>query len=143
MDNQNEFGFDENFDELLAHLSEATGDKLLAQARFKEYLWDLVLITERRLKQEGLNDDKAYALSCSIIADIAHYEGGKCRYLPRGEKLHQELRDIRMFRKWHNDGWPIDRIHNELCPELNQIQVYKILRTKREERRRKLQPTLF
>ncbi|GAB5378989.1 MAG: hypothetical protein Alis3KO_00760 [Aliiglaciecola sp.] len=143
MDNQNEFSFDDDFESLLTHLPEATDDKVLAQAHFKEYLWDLVLITERRLAKAGLDDDRAYQLSCAIIAEIAHYEGGRCRYLPRGDKLQQELRNIRMFRMWHNHAWSIARVHQEICPELNQIQVYKILRIKREERRRKLQPTLF
>nr|WP_253819168.1 Mor transcription activator family protein [Alteromonas sp. 07-89-2] len=112
-------------------------------ARYKEHLWALVLICERRLKKANIEDNKAYKLSCQLIAEIAHYQGGECRYLPRGERLQQELRDIQMFRLWHNHNWPVEKIRKEYCPELNQIRVYEILRTKREEYRNKIQPQLL
>jgi Mor family transcriptional regulator len=140
---QNHFNFDDDFDLLLEHLPELASDQQKAMARYKEHLWALVLICERRLKSIGITDDKAYKTSCALIAEIAHYQGGECRYLPRGDKLKQELRDIHMFRLWHNDNWTVDKIHKEYCPQLNQIQVYKILRTKREEYRNKIQPKLI
>jgi len=140
---QNQFNFDEDFDQLLEHLPQLANDQQQAMARYKEHLWALVLICERRLKRQGLTGAKAYEIACALIAEIAHYQGGECRYLPRGDKLKQELRDIHMFRLWHNHSWPVNKIHKEYCPELNQIQVYKILRTKREEYRNKIQPKLI
>ena len=98
MSDQNQFPFDDDFDSLLAHLPDMANDKVLAMARYKEHLWALVLICERRLKKANIEGDKAYTLSCQLIAEIAHYQGGECRYLPRGERLKQELRDIQMFR---------------------------------------------
>ena len=106
MSNQEQFDFDDDFDSLLEHLPDLADDKALAMARYKEHLWALVLICERRLKKANIEDNKAYKLSCQLIAEIAHYQGGECRYLPRGERLQQELRDIQMFRLWHNHNWP-------------------------------------
>ena len=143
MSNQEQFDFDDDFDSLLEHLPDLADDKALAMARYKEHLWALVLICERRLKKANIEDNKAYKLSCQLIAEIAHYQGGECRYLPRGERLQQELRDIQMFRLWHNHNWPVEKIRKEYCPELNQIRVYEILRTKREEYRNKIQPQLL
>lgn len=143
MSDQKGFDFDEDFDQLLEQLPTATDDRALAMSKFKEHLWALVLICERRLNTLGIAGAQAYDMSCKLIAEIAHYQGGECRYLPRGDKLKQELRDIQMFRLWHDKSWPVDRIHKEYCPELNQIQVYKILRTKREEYRNKIQPKLL
>lgn len=142
-EDQNTFAFDEDFDQLLNNLSDVTDDRSLAMSRFKEHLWALVLITERRLNVEGIKGKQAYQLACRLIAEIAHYQGGECRYLPRGDKLKQELRDIQMFRLWHEKSWPVERIHKEYCPELNTIQVYKILRIKRKEYVAKIQPTLL
>tara|TARA_B100000965_G_scaffold406093_2_gene443127 strand:- start:3812 stop:4243 length:432 start_codon:yes stop_codon:yes gene_type:complete len=143
VNDQNQFNFDDDFEQLLEHLPELTSDRELAMARYKEHLWALVLLCERRLKEAGIAADKSYQVSCALIAEIAHYQGGECRYLPRGDKLKQELRDIHMFRLWHNHSWPVERIHKEYCPNLNQIQVYKILRTKHREYRSKIQPTLI
>ena len=143
MSDQHDFKFDEDFEQLLTHLPEATTDKELALAKYKEHLWALVLICENRLKATGIQGEQAYSLSCTLIAEIAHYQGGECRYLPRGDKLRQELRDIHMFRLWHDKSWPVEKIRSEYCPELNQIQVYKILRTKRTEYRNKIQPSLI
>ena len=128
MSDQIDFKFDEDFDALLENLPAAASDKTIAMARFKEHLWSLVMLCERRLSQAGIEGKKAYELSCTLIAEIAHYQGGECRYLPRGDKLKQELRNIQMFRLWHDKSWSVERIHKEYCPQLNQIQVYSILR---------------
>ncbi|MGQ8367112.1 Mor transcription activator family protein [Glaciecola sp. 1036] len=142
-DNQDEFSFDDDFDLLLENLPEATADKDVAQMRYKQHLWELVLIIERRLQKEGLDEDESYKLACTLIAEIAHYEGGEMRYLPRGDKLKQELRNIEMFKLWHLKGWMIEKIHKKYCPELNVIQVYKILHVKRKEYLAKIQPNLL
>ncbi|WP_416305186.1 Mor transcription activator family protein [Neptunicella sp. SCSIO 80796] len=142
-ENQNTFAFDDNFDDLLEHLPALTSEEQRAQAAYKEHLWALVMVTERRLTNAGYEQPEAYKLSTMIIAEIAHYQGGRSQYLPRGDKLRQELRDIHMFRLWHDKSWPVDKIHKGYCPELNQIQVYKILRTKRREYLAKIQPKLI
>lgn len=143
MDDQTGFAFDTDFDQLLENLPEAIDDREKAEAKFKEHLWELVLITERRLIKSGITSKNAYKLSCEIVAEWANYEGGRCRYLPRGDKLKQELRNIHIFRLWHEKSWLPDRIHQEICPELNQMQVYKIIAEKRKERVNKHQPSLF
>ena len=142
-ESQTGFEFSEDFDQLLEHLPEMANDKVNAAKRYKEHLWDLVLIVERRLQKQGIHNDQAYQLSCAIIAEIAHYECGECRYLPRGDRLKQELRDIHMFKLWHSNGWTVERVRNEFCPELNQIEVYKILRVKRRAHLAKIQPKLI
>lgn len=130
---QSEFTFDADFDALLEHSDETFSDKAIAQKRYKQHLWELVLVVERRLKEEGFDEKLSYSLTCKIIAEIAHYEGGEMRYLPRGERLKQALRDVQMFKLWHLHSWPVDKIHKQFCPELNIIEVYKILRIKRQE----------
>lgn len=143
MNKQSGFNFDQDFEQLLEHLPEATTDRKQALLRYKEHLWALVLLCERRLQSEGIKKEPAYHLSCALIAEIAHYQGGECRYLPRGDRLQQELRDIHMFKLWHEHSWPVDKIRKEYCPQLNQIQVYKILRIKRNEYLNKVQPSLI
>jgi Mor family transcriptional regulator len=141
--NQADFEFaDQDFDQLLENLPDATTDQTVAMARYKDHLWALVKITERRLNKSGITGDAAYQLSCHLIAEIAHYQGGRCNYLPRGDKLKQELRNIHMFKLWHVKSWPIEKINQLYCPELNQIQVYKILREARQAHLAKIQPTL-
>jgi Mor family transcriptional regulator len=141
--NQTGFEFSDDFDALLEHMPAATGDRVQAEKRYKAHLWDLVLIVERRLNSEGIKGQQAYKLSCLLIAEIANYEGGEMRYLPRGDRLKQELRNIHMFMLWHLKGWPIDRVRKEYCPNLNQIEVYKILNRKRQEHLAKIQPKLI
>jgi Mor family transcriptional regulator len=141
--NQTGFEFSQDFDQLLEHLPAMADDRTKAAARYKEHLWALVCIIERRLQQQGIEGKQAYQLSCTIIAEIANYEGGECRYLPRGDRLKQELRDMHMFNLWHLKSWPVERVRKEYCPELNQIQVYKILSTKRQEHLAKIQPKLL
>lgn len=136
------FAFDDDFEQALEDLPEATNERDQAEKHYKEHLWDLVLIAEHRLIKQGIEPAQAYTLSCAIIAEWANYEGGKCRYLPRGDKLKQELRNIRMFRLWHEQSWSIERIHNEFCPELNQMQVYKVLSDKRKAHLKKIQPLM-
>lgn len=137
------FEFSDDFDTLLDNLPEATQDQNQAMAKYKDHLWALVKIIERRLEKSGVKGEKAYTLSCALIAEIAHYEGGRCNYLPRGDKLKQELRNIQMFQLWHIKSWPIDKIHREYCPELNQMQVYSILSTQRKLHLKKIQPQLI
>ena len=48
-----------------------------------------------------------------------------------------------MFKLWHSKGWPVEKVRNEFCPELNQIEVYKILRVKRQAHLAKIQPKLI
>ncbi|WP_102798751.1 Mor transcription activator family protein [Bowmanella denitrificans] len=134
---------DDGFDQLLDHLPALASDQQRAMAAYKEHLWTLLLLIERRLAKNGIDSKQAYKLACETIAEIAHYQGGECRYLPRGDKLRQELRDMHMFRLWNQHNWPVARIHKEYCPELNQIQVYKILQHKREEYRAKVQGRLL
>lgn len=142
-DNQTGFEFNDDLDQLLANLPELTDDRTKAAASYKEHLWALVCIIERRLQQQGLEGKKAYDTSCAIIAEIATYQGGECRYLPRGDKLKQELRNIHMFKLWHLKSWTVEKVHHQYCPELNQIQVYQILRTKRQEHLERIQPKLI
>lgn len=142
-ENQTGFEFSDDFDQLLDNLPAMASDRTKAAARYKEHLWALVLIIERRLQKHGIEGQKAYQISTSIIAEIANYEGGEMRYLPRGDRLKQELRDMHMFNLWHLKSWPIDKVRKEYCPELNQIQVYSILRTKRQEHLARIQPKLL
>jgi len=137
------FEFDDDFNSLLENLNDATQDRAVAEKRFKSHLWALVNVVERRLNKQGIEGQKAYQLSCHIIAEIAHYQGGQCNYLPRGDKLKQELRNIQMFRLWHIQSWSPEKIRNQYCPELNQIQVYKILREARQVHLKKIQPQLI
>lgn len=137
------FAFDDDFDALLENLDDASEDRAVAEKRFKSHLWALVNVVERRLNKQGIDGQKAYQLSCHIIAEIAHYQGGQCNYLPRGDKLKQELRNIHMFRLWHQQSWTPEKIRAQYCPELNQIQVYKILREARQVHLKKIQPQLI
>ena len=112
-------------------------------AHYKEHLWALVKIIERRLNKQGIRGDDAYQLSCSLIAEIAHYEGGRCNYLPRGDKLKQELRNIHIFQLWHEQSWTPKKIHQQYCPELNEMQVYKVLDQQRKAHLKRIQPKLI
>ena len=69
---QQGFEFSDDFDQLLEHLPEMASDKVNAAKRYKEHLWDLVQIVERRLQKQGINDDHAYQLSCAIIAAVSY-----------------------------------------------------------------------
>ena len=134
---------DTDYNELLNHLPEVElTEELAAIAAFEEHLWALVLITEKRLKKH-LSNEEARLTSAQMIADIAHYQGGRCRYLPRGDKLKKALRDIHIFDLWKNKLWPIDRIKSEFCPTLSDVAIYAIIRRKKAQHISRVQAELF
>ena len=67
MSDQNQFPFDDDFDSLLAHLPDMANDKVLAMARYKEHLWALVLICERRLKRPTLRATRHTRLAANLL----------------------------------------------------------------------------
>lgn len=132
---------DADFDELLQHLPAVIGDEQKAMANFGEHLFAWVKITQRVLTKSKVDD--SFKTSCEIIAQIAHYQGGENRYLPRADKLKAELRDIHIFNLWHDKSWPVDKIRREFCPELSQMTVYSILQKMRHAHLKKIQPNLI
>jgi Mor family transcriptional regulator len=139
---QDMFG-DAGFDQLLEHMPAINlTDEQQAIAAFKEHLWALVLIVENRLDKHFV-DAKTRQISAEIIAEIAHYQGGRCRYLPSGEKLKQELRDIHIFDLWRNKNWTPKQIQRDFCPSLTDITIYDIIKRKRKEYVSTIQPSLF
>ena len=66
MSNQEQFDFDDDFDSLLENLPDLADDKALAMARYKEHLWALVLICERRLKKANIEDTRRTSLAANL-----------------------------------------------------------------------------
>lgn len=141
-----ELPFDENFDAMLKNLPDAVMDKADAEAKFKEHLWAWVLIAQNVLAKAKLDTEQKYLLACEIIAQVAHYEGGRCRYLPRGDKLKEELRNIEIARLYIHEGWTIERLDGRFGgPDgVTMSQIYKITGHEvRKHRARKQQQINF
>lgn len=136
---------DENFDALLVSLPDAVSDRAEAEAKFKEHLWTWVLIAQNALSKSKLDDEQKYLLACEIIAKVAHYEGGRCRYLPRGDKLKEALRNIEIARLYINEGWTIERLNDRFGGRdgVTMSQIYKITGQEVRKHRARKQPKLL
>lgn len=133
----------QQFEMLLRNLPEATDDRQQAELNYKEHLWAWVLIIEHVLQQTKCPKPEIYATSCKIIAAVAHYEGGRCRYLPRGDALKEELRNIEMFRRWNKEGQTVEQIYEQFKDDITMSQVYRVLKEKRQQYLAKVQQKLL
>lgn len=96
---------------------------------YQEKLWTVVLLFKQRLNEQKIQN--ADHIAESLVAEIAMYLGGRSIYLPRGDKLQQELRDIKMFTEWFNGQKDINQLKEEF-KNLNESQIYKVLRKHRK-----------
>jgi Mor family transcriptional regulator len=130
---------DPAFNEQLECLPELLEDSSMAEHAYQEVLWEYVTLFEHRLTREGQKPNEARELSAKLVAEMAHYLGGRPRYLPTGEKLKQELRDIAIFNASYR-GKPVEHIYEQYKDELSLRQIQRIVKERTLRYRNKIQP---
>ena len=122
---------DEEFETLLTGLPTLLGDQKKAEFCYQEHLWAWVLLVEERLTKHGI--DNPQLIAAEIIATIGDLHGGNYRYLPRGEKVRNELRDIHIFRLWHEQSVPAQMIWKQYYPKVSISTIERAIADKKSE----------
>lgn len=128
---------DDLVEPLLARIEDVPDDEF--KTSWPEYLADLVDVFESRLTR--LNISPARKIAKTLIAEQAHYLGGRFRYLPKGDKLLTALRNIDIFNDWYH-GKSIKLIVQE-HHELTEPQIYRIVQEQRKLHQKRSQRELF
>ena len=104
-----------------------------------QLLLDMLLVVQAAYTDIGAQPEQARELAFVAMRALAHYHGGRTFYLPRGDKLEQALRDVRMWDEFNGKNI------GELCTryKLTEQRVYQVLAEQRALRQRKIQPALF
>lgn len=96
-------------------------------ARWGKVLGSLVEVTENSLRHQGLKPEQAREIAEHLIADIAHYFGGRPIYLPRGQSLTLGIRNARIYGEFTGDN-----VHDLADRyQLTAARIYKILEEER------------
>lgn len=99
-------------------------------------LLELADVVEGELVRRGAMSGSPRELAEAIVAQIAHYQGGRPFYLPVGTALKRALRDRRIYRDLRNGNYEEIAQREGVCVQ----QIYKIYGEMRalEKRRRQL-----
>lgn len=125
-------------DELLEHLDEIPAE---IKRKWPKDLAALLDIFEAALKRGGLDDTQAKRLAHALLAEQAMYCGGRHIYIPKGDRLKQAIRDVELFRDWHDKGLVPDALAAKY--RISVQHVYRIINEQRSIHLRRVQPTLF
>ncbi|MGF1775882.1 Mor transcription activator family protein [Vibrio nomapromontoriensis] len=106
--------------------------------------WPVVLaelhtLVVHNLAQSGLKAEQAKSLGFTLTLSIADHLGGAQEYLPRGDALRRQIRNMRMYDEFNG------RNHLELSKRygITERAAYEILAKQRAIEIRQRQPSLF
>ncbi|WP_051298671.1 Mor transcription activator family protein [Marinobacterium litorale] len=125
-------------EELLEHLDEIPAE---TKRKWPKDLAALIDIFEAALKRGGLDDVQAKRLAHSLLAEQAMYCGGRHIYIPKGDRLKQAIRDVELFRDWHDNGLVPDQLAAKY--KISAQHVYRIINEQRAIHLKRVQPALF
>lgn len=125
-------------EDLLEHLDEIPEE---TKRKWPKDLAALIDIFESALKRQGLDDTQAKRLAHSLLAEQAMYCGGRHIYIPKGDRLKQAIRDVELFRDWHDNGVVPDDLAAKY--KISAQHVYRIINEQRAIHLKRVQPTLF
>ena len=130
--NQNEMFNDLLDPSLLEHLESLEPE----QKNWPSLLLELHEIVQKRLAVRGI-DMPELAFEC--VLDIGEHIGGMQVYLPRGDRLRMQIRDIKIWNEFN--GSNINALTRKY--KLTAQSIYKICAKMRKIESAKRQPDLF
>lgn len=125
-------------DELLDHLDDIPDE---VRKKWPRDLANLIDIYDAALKRMGVDDDQARRIAHTLLAEQSMYCGGRHIYMPKGDRFKQAVRDVELFRDWHDRGIVPDELATRY--KLSTQHVYRIINEQRRIHLRKVQPELF
>lgn len=107
--------------------------------RAPQLLADLGDTTAALLVKQGMDADKAAAVSIELVDWIRTAWGGELIYIPQGCAIDIARRDMEIFEKFNG------RNHNDLAREYNVsvVHIYRIVKLVRAAELKKRQGDLF
>lgn len=136
---QNDLLGDSSFsEELLEHLDDIPSE---SKRKWPKDLAALIDIFESSLKRQGLDELQAKRIAHSLLAEQAMYCGGRHIYIPKGDRLKQAIRDVELFRDWHDKGIVPDDLARKY--KLSVQHAYRIINEQRAIHLKRMQPGLF
>jgi Mor family transcriptional regulator len=136
-DNQNDmFGVSSSSSDILAHLGDNIEE---VKHSWPQALAELVDVLSECRKKQGVAEDTAQKEGLQLALEIADYFGGMQFYLPKAITLKNEMRNIQI---WHEfTGRNVKELARK--HKLTEVCVYKIIRTRMQLHRNKIQPDMF
>ncbi|MBP6636055.1 MAG: hypothetical protein KA179_00110 [Sulfuritalea sp.] len=122
----------------LANLPAVEDDPRLAD-RWPGILVEMVDVVADRYRRHGLPPERAGELARLAVTAIADHMGGRPRYLPRGDRLRQALRNKQIWDDF--DGANVIALADR--HRLTTKQIYEILDEQRKLHRARVQQGLF
>ncbi|EPT7428694.1 Mor transcription activator family protein [Vibrio cholerae] len=99
-------------------------------------LLELHGVIANSLKQHGVDSPEA---ALQAVLDIGEYMGGVQVYLPRGDRLRQQIRDMKIYKEFNGNN--IRQLAHRY--HLTDKAIYEIIAKLRKIEQRRRQPDLF
>lgn len=125
-------------DDLLEHLDDIPEE---TKRKWPKDLAALIDIFNAALRRMGMDDDQARRIAHTLLAEQAMYCGGRHVYIPKGDRLKQAIRDVELWRDWHDHGIVPDDLAAKY--KISVQHVYRIINEQRAIHMRRVQPSLF
>jgi len=130
---------DDNLEQLLDYAAAADEHEV---ARWESTLTDFVDIWRGALqRREKMSPEDAGRIARQLIAETAHYRGGRAFYLPKDDRLQRALRDDRIWEDYASGR----KTHAQLATEhqLTVTAIYNIIAKQKKLRTNSIQRDLF
>jgi len=108
----------------------------LENQRWPSLLLELRSVLNQTLEANGINDNN---LSLALVLGIGEHIGGMQVYLPKGDNLKRQLRDIEISDRFN--GRNIKQLSREY--KVTDKTIYEIIAKMRALETQRRQPTLF
>ena len=125
-------------DDLLEHLDDIPEE---TKRKWPKDLAALIDIFNAALRRMGMDEEQARRIAHTLLAEQAMYCGGRHFYIPKGDRLKQAIRDVELWRDWHDHGIVPDDLAAKY--KISVQHVYRIINEQRAIHMRRVQPSLF
>nr|WP_067289822.1 Mor transcription activator family protein [Marinobacterium profundum] len=125
-------------DELLDHLDEIPDE---VRKKWPKDLANLIDIYQAAMQRRGYSANEARSIAHTLMAEQSMYCGGRHVYIPKGDRFRQAVRDVELFRDWHDRGIVPDDLASHY--KISTQHVYRIIKEQRGLHMKKVQPELF
>ena len=125
----------ENIADHLPNISEQ------AKLKWPETLATLIALFDLEGRRQGLDEAQAKKVSHAMVYTFATYCGGRYAYVPKADALDKAIRDVRLYKDWHDNNAEIDTLAVKY--KLTAKQVYKVINDQRKYHISRIQPSLI
>lgn len=125
-------------DDLASHLDEIPAE---VRKKWPKDLAALIDIFDDELKRLGYNEEESKLISHRLLAAQSMYCGGRYFYLPKKDGLEKAVRDLDLYRDWHDKGLEPSTLATKY--KISIQHVYRIINEQRAYYRKRIQPELF